>query len=162
MHPKVKATNLSYKINEKKLFQNISFELMAGKAIHIQGDNGSGKTTLLKIICGLTNQVKGEIEKKLDKQICFLGHKNALKQYLTVEENLSLLNIINHPDLQQPLIEFGLDKSLDINLLDEPCVGLDTQSQNYLCSFLNNELKLKKSILFSSHISLGINSEKLN
>jgi len=40
MHPKVKATNLSYKINEKKLFQNISFELMAGKAIHIQGDNG--------------------------------------------------------------------------------------------------------------------------
>ena len=86
MHPKVKATNLSYKINEKKLFQNISFELMAGKAIHIQGDNGSGKTTLLKIICGLTNQVKGEIEKKLDKQLCFLGHKNALKHMGTPQQ----------------------------------------------------------------------------
>jgi heme exporter protein A len=48
MHLIVKATNLSYKINEKKLFQNISFELFSGRAIHIQGDNGSGKTTLIK------------------------------------------------------------------------------------------------------------------
>lgn len=187
MHLKVKAKNLSYKINEKKLFQNISFELFSGKAIHIKGDNGSGKTTLLKIICGLTNQVKGELEKKLDKRICFLGHKNALKQYLTVEENLFVLDIINHPDLNKHLIEFGLDKSLDINLsslsfgqqkkiallrvflndsdlilLDEPCVGLDNKTQEYLCKFLNDELKLGKSILFSSHISLDINSEKLN
>ena len=187
MYPKVKATNLSYKINEKKLFQNISFELFSGSAIHIQGDNGSGKTTLLKIICGLTRQVKGNLELKLDKKLCFLGHKNALKQYLTVEENLSLLGVNDHPNLSKHLIQFGLNKSLDINLsslsfgqqkkiallrvflndsdllvLDEPCVGLDQQSQEYLCTFINNELTLGKSILFSSHISLDINSEALN
>ena len=46
----VSALNLSYKINEKKLFQNISFDVSTGSAIHIQGANGSGKTTLLKII----------------------------------------------------------------------------------------------------------------
>ena len=187
MHLKVKAKNLSYKINEKKLFHDISFELFSGKAIHVQGDNGSGKTTLLKIICGLTRQVKGNLELKLDKKVCFLGHKNALKQYLTVEENLSLLGVNDHPDLSKHLIQFGLNKSLDINLsslsfgqqkkiallrvflndsdllvLDEPCVGLDQQSQEYLCTFINNELTLGKSILFSSHISLDINSETLN
>ena len=187
MYPKVKATNLSYKINEKKLFQNISFELFSGSAIHIQGDNGSGKTTLLKIICGLTRQVRGDLELILDKELCFLGHKNALKQYLTVEENLSLLGVKDHPNLSKHLIQFGLNKSLDINLsslsfgqqkkiallrvflndsdllvLDEPCVGLDQQSQEYLCTFINNELTLGKSILFSSHISLDINSEALN
>ena len=187
MYPKVKATNLSYKINEKKLFQNISFELFSGSAIHIQGDNGSGKTTLLKIICGLTRQVRGNLELKLDKKVCFLGHKNALKQYLTVEKNLSLLGVNDHPNLSKHLIQFGLNKSLDINLsslsfgqqkkiallrvflndsdllvLDEPCVGLDQQSQEYLCTFINNELTLGKSILFSSHISLDINSEVLN
>ena len=187
MHPKVKAKNLSYKINEKKLFHDISFELFSGKAIHVQGDNGSGKTTLLKIICGLTNQVKGDLELKLDKKICFLGHKNALKQYLTVEQNLSLLGVSDHQDLNKHLIQFGLNKSLDVNLsnlsfgqqkkiallrvflndsdllvLDEPCVGLDQQSQKYLCSFINNELTLGKSILFSSHISLDITSEVLN
>jgi heme exporter protein A len=187
MHLKVKATNLSYKINEKKLFQNISFELFSGRAIHIQGDNGSGKTTLLKIVCGLTNQVKGDVELKIDKKICYLGHKNALKQYLTVEDNLSLLNAVNHPNLTKYLNQFGLNKNLDTNLsslsfgqqkkiallrvflndsdllvLDEPCVGLDQQSQEHLCTFINNELKLGKSILFSSHISLNINSEVLN
>ena len=55
MYPKVKAKNLSYKINEKNLFQNISFELFPSRAIHIQGDNGSVKTTLLKNVYGLEN-----------------------------------------------------------------------------------------------------------
>ena len=116
MYPKVKAKNLSYKINEKNLFQNISFELFPSRAIHIQCDNGSGKTTLLKIISGLTRQVKGDLELKLDKSLCFLGHKNALKQYLTVEKNLYLLDVMGHPDLTKHLTQFGLDRSLDINL----------------------------------------------
>ena len=103
MYPKVKAKNLSYKINEKKLFQNISFELFPSRAILIQGDNGSGKTTLLKIISGLTRQVKGDLELKLAKSLCFLGHKNALKQYLTVEKNLYLLDVMDHPDLTKHL-----------------------------------------------------------
>ena len=73
-----------------KLFQNLSFSLNEGAAIHILGSNGSGKTSLLKIISGLTKQTKGKIEKNYNKDICFIGHKNALKQYLTVEDNLSL------------------------------------------------------------------------
>ena len=53
----IKAENLSYKINEKKLFQNISFEVNANSALHITGSNGSGKTTLLRIILGISKPV---------------------------------------------------------------------------------------------------------
>lgn len=183
----VAATNLSYKINEKKLFQNISFDVDAGSALHISGGNGTGKTTLLRMILGISKPTRGSIESFAYKDVCFIGHKNALKQYLTVEENLSLLGINDHQDLNKHLIQFGLNKSLDVNLsnlsfgqqkkiallrvflndsdllvLDEPCVGLDQQSQKYLCTFMNNELTLGKSILFSSHISLDITSEVLN
>ena len=186
MYPKVKAKNLSYKINEKKLFQNISFELFPSRAIHIQGDNGSGKTTLLKIISGLTRQLKGDLELKLDKSLCFLGHKNALKQYLTVEDNLSLLEIEAHGNLKSFLQLLGLEKLLDVmvaNLsygqqkklallrlflndsdllvLDEPCVGLDKKSQDILCTFLSDQLIAKKALIFSSHISLDISAEVL-
>ena len=56
------AENLSYKINDTKLFQNLSFSLNEGAAIHILGSNGSGKTSLLKIISGLTKQTKGKID----------------------------------------------------------------------------------------------------
>ena len=180
------AENLSYKINETKLFQNLSFSLNEGSAIHVLGSNGSGKTTLLKIISGLTRQTKGSIEKNNNKDICFIGHKNALKQYLTVEDNLLLLEIETHNSLKSYLQLLGLEKLLDImvaNLsygqqkklallrlflndsdllvLDEPCVGLDKKSQNILCSFLSDELIAKKALIFSSHISLDISSEFL-
>ena len=180
------AENLSYKINETKLFQNLSFSLNKGSAIHVLGSNGSGKTTLLKIISGLTRQTKGSIEKNNNKDICFIGHKNALKQYLTVEDNLLLLEIETHNSLKSFLKLLGLEKLLDVmvaNLsygqqkklallrlflndsdllvLDEPCVGLDKKSQNILCSFLSDELIAKKALIFSSHISLDISAEFL-
>ena len=180
------AENLSYKINDTKLFQNLSFSLNEGAAIHILGSNGSGKTSLLKIISGLTKQTKGKIEKNYNKDICFIGHKNALKQYLTVEDNLSLLEIEAHGSLKNFLQLLGLDKLLDVmvaNLsygqqkklallrlflndsdllvLDEPCVGLDKKSQDILCTFLCDQLIAKKALIFSSHISLDISAEVL-
>ena len=101
MNALVKAQNLSYKINNKKLFQGISFELLKGKALHIQGENGSGKTTLLRMVCGLTKPTKGDLIIQTDKEVCFIGHKNAIKQYLNVEDNLILMNLSNHKDLQK-------------------------------------------------------------
>ena len=75
-------------------------------------------------------------------------------------------------DLNLASLSFGQQKKIallriflnDSNLLimDEPCVGLDNQTQNYLSNFINDELKLGKSVLFSSHIDLDINSDKLS
>ena len=169
------------------VLRGVSFEIPKGKIVALLGSNGSGKTTLLRIICGLTKPSKGDLDISTDAKITFLGHKNALKQYLTIEDNLSLLNLIHHPNLDQFLQKFGLDGCLDLNLaslsfgqqkkiallriflndsnlliMDEPCVGLDNQTQNYLSNFINDELKLGKSVLFSSHIDLDINSDKLN
>ena len=180
------AENLSYKINETKLFQNLSFSLNKGSAIHVLGSSGSGKTSLLKIISGLTRQTKGSIEKNNNKDICFIGHKNALKQYLTVEDNLLLLEIETHNSLKSYLQLLGLEKLLDVMvanlsygqqkklallrlflndsdllILDEPCVGLDKKSQDILCSVLSDELIAKKARIFSSHISLDISAEFL-
>ena len=116
MNPLVKAQNLSYKINDKKLFQGISFELLKGKALHIQGENGSGKTTLLRMVGGLTKPSKGNLTTMTDKEVCFIGHKNAIKQYLNIEDNLALMNLNNHHNLQKYLSVLDLDKSLDINI----------------------------------------------
>ena len=44
------AENIGYKINENKLFYNISFDIKQGEALHIKGRNGSGKSTLIRII----------------------------------------------------------------------------------------------------------------
>ena len=66
----VSAENIAYKINDNKLFHNISFILEKGKALHICGSNGSGKSTLIRIILGITTQTKGDISIFSEKKIC--------------------------------------------------------------------------------------------
>ena len=87
----IEAHNLAFAINGSKLFHNLSFSLTNGEAMHITGDNGSGKSTLIRIILGITNQTRGDVENNLSKGIAYLGHKNAVKNYLTLEDNLILM-----------------------------------------------------------------------
>ena len=178
------AENIGYKINENKLFHRMSFYIDRGEALHIKGSNGSGKSTLIRIILGITQPVKGTIENKSTKEICYLGHKNALKSYLTLEDNINLMQLNNNMMLNDYLeklelkkykdvtvsnLSFGQQKKLallrvflnnsDLIILDEPFVGLDNSANSELTSFLNNELENNKSVIFTSHIPCNINSK---
>lgn len=180
------AQNIGYKINENKLFHNISFDIKHGEALHIKGRNGSGKSTLIRIILGITEPVKGTIENKSTKEICYLGHKNALKTYLTLDDNINLMQLTNcdmlksyldklelnkYRDVTVSNLSFGQQKKLallrvflnnsDLIILDEPFVGLDDGAHTLLTSFLNNELDKNKSLVFTSHIPCNINSKIL-
>jgi heme exporter protein A len=180
------AQNIGYKINENKLFHNISFDINRGEALHIKGRNGSGKSTLIRIILGITEPVKGTLENKSTKEICYLGHKNALKTYLTLDDNINLMQLGNSEMLKSYLdklelnkyrdvtvsnLSFGQQKKLallrvflnnsDLIILDEPFVGLDDGALSILTSFLNNELNKNKSLVFTSHIPCNINSKIL-
>ena len=180
------AQNIGYKINENKLFHNISFDIKHGEALHIKGRNGSGKSTLIRIILGITEPVKGTLENKSTKEICYLGHKNALKTYLTLDDNINLMQLGNSEMLKSYLdklelnkyrdvtvsnLSFGQQKKLallrvflnnsDLIILDEPFVGLDDGAHTVLTSFLNNELDKNKSLVFTSHIPCNINSKIL-
>lgn len=185
--PSVIAKKISYKINDNKLFHDLSFCLNKGKALHICGDNGSGKSTLIRIILGITKQTKGELEISSTKGISYIGHKNAIKNYLSVEDNILLMQLHNHKDLNRYIeilnlkkyldvlvanLSFGQQKKLallriflnnsDIIILDEPFVGLDNETQKILSNFLNEQLENNKILIFTSHISCEINSEALN
>ena len=178
------AENIGYKINENKLFHRMSFNIDRGEALHIKGSNGSGKSTLIRIILGITQPVKGTIENKSTKEICYLGHKNALKSYLTLEDNINLMQLNNNMMLNDYLeklelkkykdvtvsnLSFGQQKKLallrvflnnsDLIILDEPFVGLDDNANLELTTFLNNELEKNKSVIFTSHIPCNINSK---
>jgi len=180
------AQNIGYKINENKLFHNISFDIKHGEALHIKGRNGSGKSTLIRIILGITEPVKGTLENKSTKEICYLGHKNALKTYLTLDDNINLMQLTNcdmlksyldklelnkYRDVTVSNLSFGQQKKLallrvflnnsDLIILDEPFVGLDDDAHTLLTAFLNNELDENKSLVFTSHIPCNINSKIL-
>ena len=175
----ISSQNISYKINEKMLFHNLSLEVCSGEGLHIKGGNGSGKSTLLKIILGITSISKGLIEyKNQDLKISYLGHKNAIKNYLTPSQNLQLLfagaylssafewleklNLIQVQDELSANLSFGQQKKLalirvlaqssELIVLDEPFVGLDKAASDLLNSFLLQKLSEGTGLILTSHI----------
>lgn len=180
------AENISYKVNDNKLFHNLSFSLNTGESLHIKGPNGSGKSTLLRIILGITNPTKGSISINSKKDKCYLGHKNALKNYLSLDDNILLMEFDNHPCLKKYIEILDLKRYLDVNvanlsygqqkklgllrlflnssdliILDEPFVGLDKETQIILTDFLTDQLKENKTLIYTSHIECDIDSKTL-
>lgn len=57
----LEVKNVSYKVNNKIILDNINFELKEKETLVITGSNGSGKSTLLKVIMGLSSMSNGNI-----------------------------------------------------------------------------------------------------
>lgn len=88
---------LSARRGEDLIFNDISFALAPGEALIVTGPNGSGKSTLLRVLAGLLAAESGRLYidggptgfKHPHELSHYLGHRNAMKRELTVEENLS-------------------------------------------------------------------------
>ena len=60
---RIEIKNLTYKypLTEKKIIENISFEIKPGERVGIAGKSGAGKSTLLDLLCGLLHPSEGKI-----------------------------------------------------------------------------------------------------
>lgn len=56
---RIRADKISKAFDEKKVLDNISFDLEEGMITGLVGRNGSGKTTLLKCLCGIYDMDEG-------------------------------------------------------------------------------------------------------
>ena len=92
------AENLSAHRGEDLIFSNLSFGLAGGEALLLTGRNGSGKSTLLRVLAGLLRPASGTVQlwyndgrraPNLAENAHYLGHRNAMKMELTVQENLA-------------------------------------------------------------------------
>ena len=123
----LKADHLACVRSEIELFRDLSFELLPGQLIQIEGANGCGKTSLLRILCGLSRPAEGAVLwQNHDIEHCrgeyyagmaYVGHQNGLKSNLTCEENLQVSSIHNRfkPDvnIEDVLEQMGLDELID-------------------------------------------------
>jgi heme exporter protein A len=80
----------------RQVFSGLSFAVEAGEALVVLGPNGVGKSSLLRLVAGLVARAGGALrleggdpELTIAEQAHYLGHQDALKPSLTVEENLS-------------------------------------------------------------------------
>lgn len=90
------VSDLAARRGEDLIFSGISFTLGSGEMLVVTGRNGSGKSTLIRVIAGLLPREAGAvaidvpgIETPRPAEAChYLGHRNAMKREMTVEENL--------------------------------------------------------------------------
>jgi heme exporter protein A len=94
----LRADKLAARRGEDLIFTNVSFDLGEGEALVLTGRNGSGKSTLLRVAAGLLRpdsgriclmDAGGESDRPPREASHYLGHRNAMKNELTVAENLS-------------------------------------------------------------------------
>lgn len=90
------VSGLAARRGEDLIFSGISFSLQSGEMLVVTGRNGSGKSTLIRVTAGLLSQETGTVtvespgtEIPRPAEAChYLGHRNAMKREMTVEENL--------------------------------------------------------------------------
>ncbi|MEO3389426.1 heme ABC exporter ATP-binding protein CcmA [Mesorhizobium sp. CAU 1741] len=186
------AENLSGERGGESVFEGIDFDLGEGDGLIVTGQNGSGKSTLLRIVAGLLPAASGVIrldggdEKWPDVAAAchYLGHGNAMKTALTVEENLAFWRVFSgepHLDVDEALDMVGLPQvghlpygylstgqkrrvsiaKLLVSyrplwLLDEPTAGLDKASEAQFSALMRAHLDDGGIIVAATHIPLGL------
>jgi heme exporter protein A len=190
--PIITVESLAFERNHRLLLAPTDFSLETGEALHIQGSNGSGKTTLFRLLMGLLQPTQGEISFRGQSigqcrhsylsELLFIGHRAAIKETLTVEENLRWLspNPLSPDQVRAALSAVELDNYADIPCrqlsagqrrrvalarlinskvklwyLDEPLAALDKQGMAVVEQCMQSHLQVGGSIIFSSHQDLA-------
>ena len=181
---------------EKPLFSGLDFCLGAGELLYLQGRNGSGKTSLLRILSGLLPAAGGEIRWRGEpveqlgedyrRELCFLGHHNAIKEELTPLENLLIsarlvdesqdvegalaalarLGLVGREDLPCRYLSQGQKRRVALSrlvndrralwLLDEPFVALDTAAVELVATLIAMHVQLGGMAVLTTHQPVDI------
>ncbi len=115
----------------RQLFDGVGFRLNGGEILYLQGKNGSGKTSLLRILCGLSLPAAGEIRwcgKQIGKlgadfrrELCYIGHQNAIKEELTPRENLLATAPITKDAIEASSVQESLERLGLAGQEEQPC-----------------------------------------
>lgn len=97
-NPIVEIKNLTKYFGDKKVLENISFNVYENEILLIIGFSGTGKSTLLKLICGLEEPDSGEVILKTS-HIGMVFQGAALFDSMTVFDNVAFPLLYNSTGL---------------------------------------------------------------
>ena len=192
---RLSATDLACRRGGRDVFAGVSFSVASGESLTIRGRNGAGKSSLLRMMAGLVRVAGGQLsleggdpELTLGEQAHYLGHLDALKLSLSVEENLRFWSAFlgaAASDLREPLRAVGLDTLSELPaaylsagqrrrlsiarlltvkrplwLLDEPTSTLDAAAQVRLGEIMQAHLAGGGIILAATHGPLQLDGAR--
>ncbi|MFK5912966.1 MAG: cytochrome c biogenesis heme-transporting ATPase CcmA [Woeseiaceae bacterium] len=191
--------NLACLRNEQVLFSGINLSIAPENVLFLQGENGSGKTSLLRILCGFRLPDEGEMTwggrltssmPEYFENISYVGHKNGIKDELTVEENLNLMRSMataSNIKTEEVLKQIGLFKRSDVLarqlsagqkrklalarlmmtensfwVLDEPFTSLDKETVKFFESLIKKHIARGGMLILTSHHEIDLSGLSVN
>jgi len=143
------VSDLNAYYGDSHVLRDVSIHVKQGEIVVMLGPNGHGKSTLLKSICGLIDQINGEInykgqeirgqrtERIVNMGITYIAENRELFPYMTVLENLKLgaysknaerkkqfASTMSGGEARMLAIARGLMSNADFLCIDEPSLGL--------------------------------------
>jgi len=86
----IEATNVTKRIGDRVLFEDVNFNIPAGAIVGIIGPNGAGKTTLFRMIMGQEKPDSGQIRIGESVKLAYVDQsRDALDGQKTVWEEIS-------------------------------------------------------------------------
>ena len=187
---------------DRVVFTNLNFSIEEGEVLNLQGPNGSGKSTLLRLMAGLISPLEGKLiwngsEVQIqERDFCiyfhYVGHQDAIKNALTVEENLRFWSDLRSLGQNESMIKRALDtfsltdlsslparflsagqrKRLNLTrlcaitaplwILDEPANSLDKASSEILYDLIKTHQKEGGILAIATHDIVMPGSKILN
>jgi heme exporter protein A len=93
---RIAAEGLACVRGGRQVFRDLHYMVDSGEMLAVTGPNGAGKSSLLRLVSGLVRPSEGRLilhgsdaELTIGEQAHYVGHQDALKPSLTVEENLA-------------------------------------------------------------------------
>lgn len=163
--------NLTYKIKDKCLFDDVSITIYDNDIIFLLGNNGSGKSTLLNIISN-AHKIKRITINNTFKELFYLADKFTLINNKTSLDNLIIFNTLfksktnvyylldslqienrkvsklSKGNRQKLGLALSLMSSADLILIDEALDGLDNES---IKAFIKLVRELNKALVIVTH-----------
>jgi len=196
----LEAHDLAARRGTLLLFQRVRLRVDAGRVLVVTGRNGSGKTTLLRMLAGLTMPTEGHVTwcgepvgpqaSGARSHCAFAGHLPALKDELTVEENLRSLaelagarpsddeidralattDLVLQRTLPARVLSQGQRRRIGLArlallprplwLLDEPATALDAAGLALLASLIVQRLRGGGTVVAATHQGLDLPAER--
>ena len=141
----IEVKNLVKNFDDKKVIDDISFQVKDGEILAIVGFSGSGKSTVLKLICGLIPYDSGEIITS-EGDIAMVFQYSALFDSLDVADNISFA-LHERKDLRKKYTEEQIRQIVSEKLEMVGLKGIESKFPSELSGGMQKRVSFARAIV---------------